>query len=317
MDKEPLMKKDVRVELGTNYFSIQNGCELPFTRGRIYRIKKVVRYSRPNEGKYVRTAVILVDDSGRERRVDNSFLAKPGYWEAHKDDPEEKPVSFPGHRPPPSKALEHPEHVPPEDSPGWSWDINQERYGSMSDDDSPTAVETPAVKVSPKFGPFSTAFKEYMEKLGISAEALVMRMGVTEEYIRQLGRRSNIPRIDTAHKVADAFRLEGEEREEFFISAGYDLGQSKEMSFSRLIRKYRMLANKSQKDVATKLSLAPSYVSALESGGKVVPSQAVIEGLAEYLSIEGKERHEFFRLAGYPEMWLLDFEIGDDSNKKE
>ncbi len=76
VDDPPILVAGKNVELSRSYFRF-NSKDAPFTRGEVYSIKKVVKHSRPGDGMYVRTAVVLIDDKEGERTIDNSFLVKP------------------------------------------------------------------------------------------------------------------------------------------------------------------------------------------------------------------------------------------------
>lgn len=301
-DEQATLRKGSLVELNRKYFSSHNGMDAPFTQGVPYRIMKVYR-SWPFVDKHLRSArqkedptrkgVMLTDDKGNERTIDRSYLASPGYWEEHKDDPKE-PILEPMPREPFSEALKHPEHIPPDDQEPGVWnDLPDDRDVSFTGS---IPLEELPKKIPKRYSPFSTTLTEEMERKDISVRKFAMRMGVTETYAKMLETKSNTPRIDTAYRAGIALGLEGKELDEFLAKSGHEIDRN---TLEGFLKWCRLLSGKKQIDVADDACISPGYLSALERGTGDPPSEAVVSLLADAYNLERKMRAELYKRAGF------------------
>lgn len=296
IDKPPMLRRGYRIELNRKYFSHHNGREPPFTRGVAYKILEVVDnvkgYERTpftKDRTYERKAVILLDDEGMERKIDPSFLARPGWWAAHRDDSGVTENSDPGHvisltGPCPDTGLPEEMDEAPAGLPG-----------------PPEADDAPP---EPQEETFGQALRRYREAAGLQQKELAERLGIRSRgYISMLesDKRGNY-RGSSIRKLADALGLDGDDRELFYAAGGYRAEEEASLDdgFCAVLRKHRSRLM-SQDELSEMIGISRSYIAHIERGSKQPSLKATIR-MADALKLEGDKRREFFLLAGYSGM---------------
>jgi transcriptional regulator with XRE-family HTH domain len=155
--------------------------------------------------------------------------------------------------------------------------------------------------------PFARRVRELRTARGWSLERLQERSGSNRQTIREI-EAGRVPYQVTIGRLADAFGLEGQEREAFACLPGTRAVRPPVApgAFGVLLRRHRERAGLSQSDLARRVACTASAIGRYEAGERTHPRRDMVLELAEALGLSDVERDRLLIVAGYATSWAAD-----------
>lgn len=145
-------------------------------------------------------------------------------------------------------------------------------------------------------GSFAELLRAYRQRAELTLEKLAEASGVAYRTIIQLEQGRSVPHPSTVRRLVPALRLSDQETAELTTSIprpapGTDAGDAK--GFGAALRRHRLAANLSQKDLADRTGMSKGAISDLERGVSLVPRGDGVTRLARALGLNKADGAEF------------------------